>query len=161
MFCETDTRDKTATNLKRKRRGGLQPRLKSLHAPFRDPSAGCSPLYVLLHDYYCFTPNRRLMEMMLVCSWDTEKALGFSYCFVKFNTNGSYTKYKISWTLSSSLMVYAFRHQSICPVDSFEVDFLPVPSPPSCPFCSKYRVPPSDPAVINNALRLTTFEMEL
>lgn len=68
LFRETDTPDKKAANLKRKKRGGLQPPLKSSHVSFRHPSAGCSPLYVLLHDHYCLTreiPNRRRMEMIL------------------------------------------------------------------------------------------------
>ena len=39
-----------ATQLKREETGGPRPRLKSSHLPFREPSAGCSLLYVLLHD---------------------------------------------------------------------------------------------------------------
>lgn len=127
-----------------------KPPLKFSHIPFREPSAGCSPLSSLLHVHYCVAgevPNRRHMEMILIRLWVTEKALcsrqmgnpRWLFCNEDTHTldvceNSGFPLHRVvkRWC------VFTYAPAKVkYPSDAYEGRLLPISSP-SCMRRSKY-----------------------
>lgn len=146
LFWETDTLGKKARNLERKKRGGLRPRLKSSHVPFRLPVSWLQP--IVRTASWQLLPQQRKFQLktygndpnVFLGYWESTPLLECKYSLqMLFNTLRPVTK--CQWNTPrplSSCSTVSMRTHPLDPADGYEVSFLSIPSPPPCVSCSKH-----------------------